>query len=82
MEKERILLLDENGNENEFEIVVTFKVDEQEYAILQPCDTGSEEGVIFKIVEENGEEVLEYLTDEEEFERVAMEYEELMKENE
>jgi cation transport regulator ChaC len=61
---------------------VTFKVDEQEYAILQPCDTGNEEGIIFKIVEEDGEEVLEYLTDDEEFERVAQEYEALMSEEE
>lgn len=80
METDKIItLLDENGAETEFEIIATLELNEDEYAVLLPMD-GTDEAVIFKIIDENdGESVLEYVSDDEEFEAVAAAYEELVK---
>lgn len=80
METDKIIsLVDENGEEQEFEIIATLELNEDEYAVLLPMD-GSDEAVIFKVVEEiDGESVLEYVNDDEEFEMVANAYEELVK---
>lgn len=77
-----ITLLDEDGKEMDFEIVATLNVEKVEYAILQPVDEEDEdEGVvIFKIIESDGEEVLESIQDEEELNLVISAYEELLEE--
>jgi uncharacterized protein YrzB (UPF0473 family) len=79
MEENIIVLLDENGDEVEFEIVADFEVNDQEYAILSPLDEDDDSALIFKVLNQGEEEpVLEYLSDEDEFDFVAKAYEELI----
>ena len=73
-----VSLLDENGKETEFEVIATLEVNESEYAILLPLDGDSEEAFIFKMVQEDGEYVLECVEDDEEFDAVAAAYDEIM----
>jgi len=81
MENDNIItLLDEEGEEKDFEVIATLEVDGNEYAILLPLDEDTEEGVVFKIIKENGEEILEYVEDDEEFNMVADAYEVIMNE--
>jgi uncharacterized protein YrzB (UPF0473 family) len=79
MEEDRIIVLtDEDGNDVEFEVIVTMEVEGSEYAVMLPLD-GSEEAVIFKIVvDEDGNEIMETVLDDEEFEAVAAAYEDLI----
>jgi len=83
-DEEVIVLTDEEGNEHEFTIVQVIKVDEKDYAILVPLhgEEEEEEAVILRIDQENGEDVLIEIEDEEEFERVAEAWEELLDEEE
>ena len=72
-----VTLVDENGNENEFEIVDSLVTDNNEYFALIPTETAenidSDDGelVILKGVEENGEEFLVTIDDDDEFDEVA-----------
>lgn len=78
MKKENMItLLDENNEEKEFQVVATLEINETEYAILLPLDEDTNEGLVFKIIEENGEEVLEYVESDKEIDMVAKAYEEL-----
>ena len=83
-DEEVIVLTDEEGNEHEFTIVQVIKVDEKDYAILLPLhgEEEAEEAVILRIDQEDGEDVLVEIEDEEEFERVAEAWEELLDEEE
>lgn len=87
-EDEIIVLTDEEGNEHEFTIIQVIKVDEKDYAILLPTtaeEADDEEGqaVIFRIdTDENGEDVLVDIEDEEEFERVAEAWDEILDDEE
>lgn len=73
-----VTLLDENGNETEFEVIATLEVNNNEYAILLPIHEDGEEAFIFKVVEENGEYVLQCVEDDKEFDTVASAYEEIL----
>lgn len=78
MNKDNIItLLDENNKETEFEVIVTLEINETEYAILLPLDEETDEGLVFKVTEENGTEVLSYVEDEKEIDMVAEAYEDL-----
>jgi putative Holliday junction resolvase len=81
-DEEVIVLTDEEGSEHEFTIVQVMKVDEKDYAILLPLkgEEESEEAVILRVDQENGEDVLVEIEDEAEFERVAEAWEELLDE--
>lgn len=83
-DEEIIVLTDEEGNEHEFSIVQVIKVDEKDYAVLIPLngEEEEEEAVILRIDEENGEDILVEIETEEEFERVAEAWEELLDEEE
>ena len=69
--------VDENGVEREFEIVDSLVTENNEYFALIPTETAenidSDDGelVILKVVEENGEEFLEPIEDDEEFEEIS-----------
>ncbi|SKC69647.1 DUF1292 domain-containing protein [Maledivibacter halophilus] len=81
MNKENIIrLVDENNKETEFEVIATLEVNETEYAILLPLNEDTNEGLVFKIIEEDGEEVLQYVESDKEIDLVAKAYEELMEE--
>ena len=72
-----VTLVDENGVENEFEIVDSLVTDNNEYFALIPTETAenidSDDGelVILKVVEENGEEFLEPIEDDDEYNEIS-----------
>lgn len=75
-EDEVLTLTDEEGNEHEFSVIDIIEMDGSEYAILLPLEEGDEEGedeaIILKIVtDEDGNEVLQDIEDDEEWEKVA-----------
>ncbi|MBR5309980.1 MAG: DUF1292 domain-containing protein [Oscillospiraceae bacterium] len=72
-----ITLVDENGIEREFEIVDSLVTENNEYFALIPTETpenvANDDGELFilKVVEDNGEEFLEPIEDDEEYEEIA-----------
>lgn len=81
-EENIVVLVDEEGNELEHEIVFTFTFEEKEYAVLLPLD-GSEEAVVYRMTETEDDEFLfEFIEDDDEFDRVAQAYEDLLDEME
>ena len=72
-----LTLVDEDGTEHEFEVVDSLVTDDNEYFALIPTETGenhsSDDGelVILKVVEDNGEEFLEPIEDDDEFEEIS-----------
>ena len=82
-----LTLVDEDGQEHEFEIIDTVEDAGSEYVALVPVvedpddplqDSG--ELIILKVVEEDGEEVLEAVEDDAEFDRVGQLFKERLKE--
>lgn len=83
-EEEVIVLEDEDGVEQEFTLMDAFEVDDKKYAVLLPLAEGGDEdeALILRIeTDESGEEVLVHIEDDEEFERVAEAWEELLDED-
>ena len=72
-----LTLVDEDGTEHEFEVVDSLVTDDNEYFALIPTETpenlSSDDGelVILKVVEDNGEEFLEPIEDDDEFEEIS-----------
>lgn len=65
-------LTDEEGNENQFEILGREEIDGEVYFALFPAGgEEDEEYVILKLATEDGEEVLVTIDDDDEFEKVA-----------
>lgn len=83
-ENENIIwLMDENGNEEAFEIIATLTVKEKDYAILFPLEGEDDAAYIFRIDrDENEEDVLAPIEDDNEFKIVQEEYEKLIKDEE
>ncbi len=82
-DEEIVVLTDEDGNEHEYTIVQVLKVDGKDYAVLLPVEPENEDdeaAVILRIDQEDGEDVLAEIEDDEEFERVAEAWEELLDE--
>lgn len=83
MEKDVISLLDEDGKEHEFEIVDALELEDRQYMALVPLYSGDEaqdaledsgELVILRVSDEedeDGEQYLDVIEDEEEYNRVA-----------
>ncbi len=74
-----ITLIGENGESVEFEMIADFEINETEYAVLLPMD-GSDEAIIFKVIEDGEEPVLEPIEDEDEFQMASEVFFELMDE--
>lgn len=74
-----ITLVGENGESVEFEMIADFEINETEYAVLLPMD-GSDEAVIFKVIEDGDEPILEPIEDEDEFQMASEVFFELMDE--
>lgn len=75
-EDEILILTDEDGKELNFALLSSLEYEGSEYRALIPVDEEgnetSDEYVILKIAtDENGEQVLETIEDDEEFDRVA-----------
>ncbi|MDD2496986.1 MAG: DUF1292 domain-containing protein [Desulfitobacteriaceae bacterium] len=84
-EDRQVILLDEEGKEHAFEVLDIIGVDGAEYAVLMPVeedeDYDTDEAIILKIgQDENGEEILYEIEDDEEWEKVADAYDEMIDE--
>lgn len=80
-----ITLVDENGEEVEFEVIDMIQIDEEEYAILLPKtkDGPGEEAIILKVgIDDEGEEILYEIEDDEEWEMVANLWQESLEQDE
>jgi uncharacterized protein YrzB (UPF0473 family) len=78
-EDEVILLEDEDGNEHRFILGDVLDVDGKSYAVLLPIDEDIEEGVIFRIEGEDGDDyVLADIESDEEWQKVVDAYNEYM----
>lgn len=72
LEGETCFLIDEEGNENPFEIVGKLEIDGCEYVAFMPVDSDECEYVILKKErDENGEDIYATIDDDDEFESVA-----------
>ncbi|MGL5439458.1 MAG: DUF1292 domain-containing protein [Filifactoraceae bacterium] len=82
MNDEVIVLVDEDGNEVEFELVMSLEAQGNQYAILLPVEEledEEEEAYIFRMEEdEEGEIALSAIEDDEEYEMVVSVYENLV----
>lgn len=81
-ETDTLVLIDEDGNEIEFEFVGSIDSDGKEYVVLSPLDEDEEmdEIIIFRVEMEDGEEILLEIEDDEEWEKVADLWDELSEE--
>ena len=74
-------LTDEDGNESEFELLAEFTENGVRYMAMTPLDEDTEDYVILKVVvDENGEELLETIDDDDEFERIADKFDDMFME--
>ena len=81
MQDNIISLLDENGAESQFEVILTLEADNKEYAILMPVDDeDAEEALVFRIDQDEEGEMLVPLEDDKEYEIVVDVYNTLMDE--
>lgn len=84
MEIGYVTLVDEDGNEEEFEVLDMFELDNVEYVVIAPvADVDSDDALIFRLSynEETGEEILSDIEDDAEWDKVAAEYMKLMEED-
>ncbi len=80
---EIITLVDEEGAEHDFTVVDIINVDESEYAILLPVEEENDEAIILKFThDEEGNELLVDIEDDDEWEKVADAWEEMLAEEE
>jgi uncharacterized protein YrzB (UPF0473 family) len=76
-----IELIDEDGNKEEFEVLATFHVEENEYAVLVPNKEGEEEFYVLRIeYDEEGNMILVSIDDKEELDDVIAAYEAIVDE--
>ena len=72
MQDNIISLLDENGVESQFEVILTLEAENKEYAILMPVDDEeAEEALVFRIDQDEEGEMLVPLEDDKEYEIVV-----------
>ena len=76
-----VTLIDEHGEERNFEIVEMFELEDEEFAILVDTDGGEEEAFIFRMVE-TGEELQFTSLEDDEFARIRDAYYEMLDEEE
>ncbi|MBX5435614.1 MAG: DUF1292 domain-containing protein [Alicyclobacillaceae bacterium] len=78
MDDDVIVLEDEDGKEHRFILGEVLTVDERDYAVLLPIDEDLEEGVIFRIDGEEGDQMLlSEIDSDEEWEKVVRVYNEM-----
>lgn len=77
-----LTLLDENGDEAEFEVITKLDIEEKEYVIVAPKGASEEaEAIILKIdTDDDGNDILYTVEDDEEFDIVSEAYETLFSE--
>lgn len=72
-ENKKIVLLNEEGKEEEFIVLDVLEIDDYEYVIANPAND-MEYSVVFRIDKENGEEILTLVDDDEELGMVSEAY--------
>jgi uncharacterized protein YrzB (UPF0473 family) len=81
---EPVVLVDEQGEEHTFIVIDVIEVDDKEYAILQPQDDELDddeepEAIILRFdTDSDGEEVLSDIDDDDEWEKVADAWQDIM----
>ena len=81
MNENIISLMDENGVESEFEIILTLEAEGKEYAVLVPLDEEeTDEALVFRIDQDDEGEILVPLEDDAEYQIVLDVYNTLMDE--
>lgn len=84
MGDEIFTLTDEEGNESEFELIASQEIDGVTYVALVPYDPAKkdaeeQEYVVLKLeADENGEDLLVTIDDDDEFEKVAEIFEDML----
>lgn len=79
---DRIVLFDEMGKEQEFIILATFGLDDDDYAALIPADNLDSPTYILRMeTDENGDLLLSGIDDDEELKEAIDAFEEIQKEN-
>ncbi len=83
MQDNIVNLIDEDGIETAFEVILTLEAEGKEYAILLPVEENEEdEALIFRIEKDDEGDVLVALEDEDEYQIVVDVYNTLMEEEE
>jgi len=83
-ESEIYSLIDENGEESEFELIAECELNGNKYFAMSPLEDEDVdeketfEYVILKVVTEDGEEVLVSIDDDDEFDEVADHFDDLL----
>lgn len=78
--EDMITLLDEDGNEVECEVIDMFEFEDKQYIVLLPAD--QEDPYILRVEkDEDGSDVFAVIEDDEEFNKVAEAYDELLGED-
>ncbi|WP_427339142.1 DUF1292 domain-containing protein [Caloranaerobacter sp. DY30410] len=78
---ETIILIDDEGNEIEFEVIATFDIEDREYAVLLPVNEEEDEAYILKIeYDEDGNMILVNIEDKSEFDDAVAVYEAIIDE--
>lgn len=81
-----ITLIDEDGNEVEFDVIMKLDIENKEYVIVAPTDNeedDDDEAIALRIDKnEKGEDILVTVEDEKEFEMVSEAYQTLSNETE
>lgn len=77
-----VTLTDEDGVDHDFQLIDIITVDEADYAILQPVEDENDEAIILKIVKDEEGNPVEFvdIEDDEEWEKVADAWEEMLEE--
>ena len=80
-DREFLTLTDEDGEETEFEIVDKIVVNGTEYLALVPAVESEEDGLyIYKVIVEDGDEYIEPIEDDKEFEEISETFEDRLSE--
>lgn len=78
-EKEVMSFRDEDGNKVDFEAIAKIYLEEKGYLLLSPVDDSSNDMFAFRIdINEEGNEELNLVEDDKEFEEIKKEYKKLL----
>ena len=78
-EKEVMSFRDEDGNKVDFEAIAKIYLEEQGYLLLSPLEEENEDMFAFRVdTDENGNEELNMVEDDKEFEEIKKEYKRLL----
>jgi uncharacterized protein YrzB (UPF0473 family) len=78
-EYEVVTLYNDDGLAVDFEVIMTFEVEENDYAALLPLDEDDPEVLLFKMITDDEETTFTPIEDEDEFDIVAESYYDFMK---